>query len=115
MKKVAIFAFRGEPMCFIHVLLNALYFDEKGVEVKVILEGEATKLVPDFFKENSPLYHLFKKVWEKGLIEGICKACAQKMGTLEMAKEKNIKILEDMYGHAGIAGFLVEGYEIITL
>lgn len=115
MKKIAIFAFRGEVMCFIHVLLNAIYFKEKGIEVKVIIEGEATKLVPEFFSEKSSLYNLFQKAWEKGLIEGICKACAQKMGTLELAKEKNIKILEDMYGHAGIAPFINEGYEIITL
>lgn len=44
----------------------------------------------------------FKKALEKGLLAGVCKACAQKMGTLELAKEKGLIILEDMYGHAGM-------------
>jgi len=31
--KVALFAFRKEPMCFIHVLLNALQLNNFGYEV----------------------------------------------------------------------------------
>jgi hypothetical protein len=38
--KFALFAFRKEPMCFIHVLLNALQLNKFGYEVKVVLEGE---------------------------------------------------------------------------
>jgi len=30
MKKVALFAFNGELMCFVHVLLNALEMKDKG-------------------------------------------------------------------------------------
>ena len=33
MKKVVLFAFNGDFMCFIHVLLNALDMHEKGYEV----------------------------------------------------------------------------------
>jgi hypothetical protein len=44
----------------------------------------------------------FKKALEKGLLVGVCKTCVQKMGTLELAKEKGLIILEDMYGHAGM-------------
>ncbi len=36
-------------MCFIHVLLNGLSFKEKGYNVKVIIEGEATKIISEFF------------------------------------------------------------------
>ncbi|MCS7278754.1 MAG: hypothetical protein NZ530_01675 [Thermodesulfobacteriaceae bacterium] len=115
MKKVVIFAFRGESMCFIHVLLNAIDMKEKNMEVKVVLEGESTKIIPELFSEKSTLYNLFQKAWEMDLIAGICKACAQKMGTLELAKQKNFTILEDMYGHAGMASFIKEGYEVITL
>jgi hypothetical protein len=31
MEKVALFAFKGEPLCFVHVLLNALDMKEKGI------------------------------------------------------------------------------------
>ena len=40
--KTAIFAFKGNPICFVHVLLNAIDLQEKKDEVKIILEGEAT-------------------------------------------------------------------------
>ena len=33
MKKVVLFAFNGELMCFIHVLLNALDMNERGHEL----------------------------------------------------------------------------------
>lgn len=112
--KYALFAFRGEPMCFIHVLLNALDIANKGFEVKVILEGEAVKLVPQLYDEGSSLYNLYQRALEKGLIEGICKACSQKFGTYELALEKGLKILDDMANHAGMGRFLKEGFQIIT-
>ena len=43
MEKVALFAFKGEPMCFIHVLLNALDMSKRGYEVKIVIEGAATR------------------------------------------------------------------------
>jgi len=115
MIKIAFFAFKEEPMCFIHVLLNALYASEKGLKAKIILEGTATKLIPELFSEKSMFYNFFQKALEKGLVAGVCKACAQKMETSEVAKEKGLTILEDMYGHAGMANFIKQGYTIITL
>ncbi len=48
MKKLALFAFNGDPMCFIHILLNALDMKEKGFDGKIIIEGSATKLIHEF-------------------------------------------------------------------
>lgn len=112
--KYVLFAFRGEPMCFVHVLLNALDMKAKGFEVKVVLEGEAVKLVPMLYSEDSPLYGLYSKALDQGLIAGICKACSQKFGTYDLALEKGIPILDDMANHAGMAPFLKEGYTVIT-
>ena len=50
MKKVALFAFNGDPMCFIHVLLNALDMHANGVETKIVLEGAATQLITELDK-----------------------------------------------------------------
>lgn len=113
-RKFALFAFRGDPMCSIHVFLNALDMANKGFEVKIILEGEAVKLVPELYDEGSALHNLYQRSLEKGLVEGICKACSQKFGTYELAMQKGLKSLEDMANHAGMARFLKEGYEIIT-
>ena len=42
-KKVRLLAFEGDPMCCIHIFLNALDMKEKGYDVKVVIEGTATK------------------------------------------------------------------------
>ena len=41
MKKMVIFAFRGDPMCFVHVLLNGLDIANRGKEGKIVIEGDA--------------------------------------------------------------------------
>ena len=63
---MALFVFNGDPMCFIHVLLNALDMKAKGYKVKVIIEGAATKLVPELAKEDNPLHKLRKKAKSAG-------------------------------------------------
>ena len=61
MKKVALFALNGEFMCFIHVLLNGLDMKENGDEVKIVLEGAATKLIPEIAQKGNPMHHLYLK------------------------------------------------------
>ncbi len=46
--KYALFAFNGDPMCFIHVILNTLDLNDRGYKVKVIVEGSACKLAAEF-------------------------------------------------------------------
>jgi hypothetical protein len=114
-EKIALFAFNGEPMCFIHVLLNALDFNEKQHEVKVVIEGSATKLVAEMVKEDHPLHELYERVKQKVLLMmGVCKACSRKMGSLESAKAQNLRLLSDLSGHPSMANFIEQGYRIIT-
>ena len=77
MAKNALFVFNGDPMCFIHVLLNALEMKNRGDEVKVILEGASVKLLPELIKPGNPLNGLWNKSLEAGVIDGVCKACAK--------------------------------------
>ena len=114
MKKFALFVFNGDPMCFIHVLLNALDMKAKGHEAKIIIEGASTKLIPELVKPENPLNGLWKKNLEAGLVEGVCKACSTKLGTLEAAKDQGLTLLEDMSGHPSMAAYRDNGYEIIT-
>ncbi|MEZ4528723.1 MAG: cytoplasmic protein [Desulfobacterales bacterium] len=114
MKKTALFVFNGDPMCFIHVLLNALDMKEKGYEAQIIVEGAATKLVPELVKVEHPLAGLWKKVLSAGLVGGVCEACSRKMGTLDAAKEQGLNLLNDMNGHPGMARYREEGFEIIS-
>jgi hypothetical protein len=114
MKKFALFVFNGDPMCFIHVLLNALDMKAKGHEAKIILEGASVKLIPELVKPENPLNGLWKKSLAAGLVEGVCKACSGKLGALDAAREQCLKLLDDMSGHPGIAAYRDNGYEIIT-
>ena len=114
MKKFALFVFNGDPMCFIHVLLNALDMKAKGHDPKIVIEGAAVKLVPELVKPGNPLNGLWKKNLEADLVEGVCKACSNKLGTLEAAKEHGLTLLDDMSGHPSMAVYRDKGYEIIT-
>jgi hypothetical protein len=115
MNKTVIFAFRGNPICFVHVLLNAIDLHDRGEVVKIVLEGEVTKLIIDLRKPEHPLHVLYKKVKEMDLIDAVCRACAVKMGALETAEAEGLKIVDDMAGHAGMARYIEKGYAIVTL
>ncbi|MEE4354740.1 MAG: hypothetical protein V2J25_17925 [Desulfatiglans sp.] len=114
MKKVALFAFNGESMCFIHVLLNALDMKERAYDVRIIIEGSATKLVAELSKHDHPFYNLYEKVKGIGLIDGACRACSNKMGVLSHIEAQGIELLGDMTGHPSIARYLEQGFQIIT-
>ncbi len=111
MKKYALFAFRGDPMCFIHVMLNALDLKAAGHEVKVILEGEAVKLIKPMQEDNNPL---FKKMKDQGLIDCVCRACSAKLGVLEYNEKSGIRLADEMSGHPAMSTYIAQGCEIIT-
>jgi hypothetical protein len=113
-KRVALVAFNGEPMCFVHVLLNALDMHDRGYEVKLVIEGSAARLVSDMGDESKPFGNLFVDVRDKGLIDCVCRACAAKMGSLESAEEQNLPLCSDMMGHPSLAKYREQGFELIT-
>lgn len=113
-KKVAMFVFNGEPMCFIHVLLNALDMKSKGYDVRIVLEGAATKLIPDLPKADNPLAGFYGKVKEQGLIHAVCKACSSNLGVLEAVKAEGLPLADEMSGHPSISRYVNEGYEVLT-
>lgn len=114
MKKTVLFVFNGDPMCFMHVLLNALDMEEKGYETKIEIEGSATKLIPELAQRENPLHRLWEKVKTFELVEGVCRACATKMGTLEAVESQGLPLLDDMSGHPAMARYQDEGFEVIT-
>ncbi len=114
MPRYALFVFNGDPMCFIHVLLNALEMHAKGDEAKIILEGASVKLVPELVKSSNPLHTLWQKSLEAGLVEGVCKACSSKLGTLDAAREQGLTLLDEMSGHPALSTYRDRGYEVVT-
>lgn len=113
-KRVVLVAFNGDAMCFVHVLLNALDMKEKGYEVKVVIEGSATKLVEELGNEKHPFSKLYIEVKEKGMLDCVCYACATKMGGLKAAQEQGLPLCKDMKGHPSLADYMEQGYKVIT-
>ncbi|MHA1746202.1 MAG: cytoplasmic protein [Promethearchaeota archaeon] len=114
-KKFALFMFRDGLMCFGHVLLNALEMFSVGYSVKIIIEGEATNVIPVYHANPNALFgNLYKRAKEEGLIDAVCKACATKMHALEAAQAEQLPIVEELNGHPSMKRYLEDGYQIIT-
>lgn len=113
-KRVALVAFNGEAMCFVHVLLNALDMNEKGYEVKIVVEGGAVKVVNELNDEKHPFAGMYREVCSKGLIDCVCQACAAKLGALDGVREQGLPLDNEMLGHPSLARYMEQGYEIIT-
>jgi len=113
-KKFALFAFNGDPMCFIHVILNALDLDKKGYEVKVIVEGSTTKLASQFEDKKNPLYEKYQELKNSTLIDCFCKACSNKMGSLSEVEKLGFNTCSELMGHPAMSKYIEEGYTIIT-
>lgn len=113
MKKVVFYAFKGEPMCFVHLLFNAIDMHEKGIETKIVIEGKATALVEPMIKEGNPF---FKKVVKLGLIDAVCRACAHQTGALPyIEKETDLPINDVLHGHPPMAPYIEKGFSLVTL
>jgi hypothetical protein len=113
-EKIVLFAFRGDPLCFIHVLLNALDLHEKGLGGSIVIEGEAVKLVPVMSEEGHLLAPLYRQVKEKGLIVAVCKACSAKMKVTAAVEKEGLPLVGDIAGHPSMGKFIEQGYRIIT-
>ena len=114
MKKIALFVFNGDPMCFIHVLLNAKDWNDRGHEAKIVVEGAATKLIPELDREENPMHKLWEKAKQAGLVAGACRACSAKLGVLDDVKSQDVDLLEGIAGHPSMAQYQEEGFEVIT-
>lgn len=113
-RKIALFVFNGEELCFIHALMNTLDMKEKGYDVKMIIEGPATRLIKEAEDEKKPFSNLYVKAKKAGLIDCVCRACAAKMESLESVKQQNLTLCDEMFGHPSMARYMDEGYEIIV-
>ena len=112
MDKILFYGMTGEKMCFQHILLNALDLFSSGTEVKIIFEGASVKLAPLFEEEMNPLY---KKAKEAGIIAGVCLTCSKALEVYDQNKNTGLTMLSDMSGHAGMKGYINDGYKIISM
>lgn len=114
MKKIALIAYDGELTCFAHVMLYALDFSSKGYQVKVVVEGAATRLITELGRPEAPFANLYRELRDKELLDCVCEACSVRMGTFTAAQEQGLTIDGEMKGHPSLERFVNEGFEIIT-
>lgn len=113
-QKTVLFAFRGDPMCFVHVLLNGIDLHERGQEGLIVIEGEAVTLVSEMSKSGHFLNTLYQKAKKLGILHGACKACSKKLKVDAAIESEEIPLVGDMSGHPSMADFMEKGYEVIT-
>ena len=115
MEKVVIFAFVGELPCFAHALINGLDMKKRGWDVKLVIEGSATKLIKELADPLKPFAPLYQKARDAGLIDGVCRACAKLMGALAAAEEQGLTLRDELGGHPSMARYIEAGYRIIPM
>ena len=101
-----------------HALLYATDLKSKGHDVKLILEGAATRSVSR--TGDTLLSSLLSEAKEKGILAGACRKASGgcKPGdpnVLELASAQSVPLLDDLQGHAGIADFVAQGYELVVI
>ena len=115
MKKIAVFAFSGEPASFAHAMLTAMDMKDRGYDVKMVVEGDATKLLSLLRNETKPFADVYRRFRDRGLIDCVCRACATKNGVVPVVIEQNLKLGGDAAGHPAMAAYMEQGYEVVTL
>lgn len=112
--KTALFVFNGDPMCFVHVLLNALDLHAHGHEATIIMEGASVRLVPELVKDEHPLARLFAQVREHSLLAGACKACSVKLGVAAEVEAAGVPLIGDMHGHPSMRAYMDAGWTVVS-
>lgn len=80
---------------------------------KIVLEGEAVKLVPEMIKTGNFLNKLYTKVKKHNLIIGACKACTAKLKVQDTIEAENIQLISEMMGHPAMSDYIDQGYEFL--
>ena len=113
-QKSILFAFRGDPLCFIHVLLNSIDMNERGQEGLIVLEGESVNLVARMSQAGHFLHPLYAKAKKLGLIFGACRACATKLEAVDAVEKEKIPLVGEMANHPSMGAFIEKGYQVVT-
>ena len=120
MKRKLLFLIFTDEVCKLyHSIIYALDLKENGHQVKIILEGLSTKKIKEICEENEDMKALLMQLREHDLLIGACKAASHGCGSSksdvpEWMRDREIRLLEDLDGHAGITYLVEQGYEIVT-
>ncbi len=110
--------FTNEPCRRNHAFMYALDLAGRGHQIRILLEGEGTRCLAE---RTGRFGELFEQALQRGLVAGACQTASRGCSTGEparnveaLAKEQGLPLFADMQGHASIAPFIDEGYEVVT-
>ncbi len=112
MRKQLFVVFTANKGIFTHILLNVFDLAEKGYEVGIILESEATKFISEYENKN---YEKWEQLKEKYLLVAVCEVCAKAMGSLESAKRQNLPLDGRMYGHPPLEDWIQKEFSVMLI
>lgn len=115
MAKVAIFACSGDLMHFAHAMMNALDMHSRGIDVKLLMDCGALRLVAALQEADKPFAELLQKVRETGILGGVCMACAERLKITDEVRRQGLPMQNEMFGHPSMGHYIQEGYQIIVI
>ncbi len=117
-RKLLFLVFTNEPCRRNHAFLYAIDLVREGHQVRIILEGEATRCLRE---RQGQFGELFAEAGRLELLAGACKTASAGCATgdptrnvTELVEAAGVPLLDGMRGHASIAAFVNQGFEIVT-
>jgi hypothetical protein len=118
-RKLLFLVFTDEPCKQTHAFLYALDLHKKGYDVRLIVEGHATRSFAKLDDPSCTFAKVFAEANGLGIVAGACKTASRGCGSQDSSVEKTVSaqsvaLLDDMDGHAGIEPFIRDGYEVLV-
>jgi hypothetical protein len=121
-RKLLFICFSDDSCRLTHALWWANEVAQAGHTVQVLFEGLGTRALTWLdTPEAGPFTQAFREAQRRGVIAGACSAaaagCAGEEGCRkpsECAAAENVPLRQELGGHAGIAAFVNQGFELVV-
>jgi hypothetical protein len=117
-RKLLLLVFTNEPCKRNHAFMHAIDLGRQGHEIRIILEGEATRCLAEC---EGRFGELFAAAVKQGILAGACRTASHGCSTNDSARDvaalairQGIPLLDDMDGHAATGDYISEGFELIV-
>ncbi len=80
-----------------NALMAVTEFKQAGDQVKLILDGAATKWVGQLSQPDHKYHNTFQQV--RQTVSGVCSYCANAYGVADQVKAANLPLSDDFQGH----------------
>jgi hypothetical protein len=115
-RKLLLLVFTNDACRRNHAFMIAIDCAQRGHTVRLVLDGEAVQCL---HAREGTFGALFDEALALGLLAGVCRTASCGCGDVSrsvaaLAEDEGLPLLDSMRGHAGVASFVDEGYELIV-